>query len=191
MARPRTFDEEQALEGAMRLFWSSGYDATSTEELCEATGLRRSSIYNTFRSKHELFVQALSRYLDWKANAYLERLTGQSTAPDRVRAMLRYAVDQAVKSGRAGCFAVNTITERSIRDPEVDALLRADASRRIAALRDVLVAGQRVGEVDKAKDPGVLAHFIDATLAGIHVAARSGKSRRTLQAIADTAVRAL
>jgi TetR/AcrR family transcriptional regulator, transcriptional repressor for nem operon len=185
------FDEEQALEGAMRLFWSSGYDATSTEELCEATGLRRSSIYNTFRSKHELFLQALSRYLDWKTGAYLELLTGESPAADRVHALLRYAADQATKSGRDGCFAVNTITERSSRDPEVDALLRADASRRIAAIRDVLAAGQRVGEVDRAKDPDALANFIDATLAGIHVAARSGKSRRTLREIADTAVLAL
>lgn len=185
------FDEEQALDGAMRLFWSSGYEATSTEELCEATGLGRSSIYNTFRSKHELFLKALSRYLDWKTNAYLEVLTGDSPARQRVHALLRHAVDQAVKSGRDGCFAVNTITERSNRDPEVDALLRADASRRIAAIRDVLAAGQRAGEVDKSRDPGVLANFVDATLAGIHVAARSGRSRRTLQAIADTAVSAL
>ncbi|HET6732525.1 TetR/AcrR family transcriptional regulator [Mycobacterium sp.] len=191
MARPRMFDEEQALEGAMRLFWSSGYDATSTEELCEATGLRRSSIYNTFRSKHELFLQALSRYLVWKTGAYLELLTGESPAAERVHEMLRYAADQAAKSGRDGCFAVNTITERSSRDPEVDALLRADTSRRIAAIRDVLAAGQRVGEVDRAKDPDALANFIDATLAGIHVAARGGKSRRTLRAIADTAVLAL
>jgi hypothetical protein len=86
---------------------------------------------------------------------------------------------------------VNTVTERSNRDPEVDALLRADVARRLAAIRDVLVAGQRAGEVDKSKDPGVLAEFIDATLAGIHVAARSGRNRRTLQAIADTAVVAL
>jgi AcrR family transcriptional regulator len=185
------FDEEQALERAMRLFWASGYEATSTEELCEATGLRRSSIYNTFHSKHELFLQALSRYLEWKTNAYLELLTGTSPAPERVRALLRHAVNQAVKSGRDGCFAVNTITERSSRDPEVDALLRADAERRIAAIRDVLAAGQRAGEVDRTKDPAVLANFIDATLAGIHVAARSGKSSRTLKAVADTAMSAV
>jgi TetR/AcrR family transcriptional repressor of nem operon len=185
------FDEEQALDGAMRLFWSSGYEGTSTEELCDATGLGRSSIYNTFRSKHELFLKALSRYLDWKANAYLEVLAGDSPARERVHALLRHAVDHAVKSGRDGCFAVNTVTERSNRDPEVDALLRADVARRLAAIRDVLVAGQRAGELDKSKDPGVLAEFIDATLAGIHVAARSGRNRRTLQAIADTAVAAL
>ncbi|CAM5616019.1 TetR/AcrR family transcriptional regulator OS=Streptomyces alboniger OX=132473 GN=CP975_28210 PE=4 SV=1 [Streptomyces alboniger] len=64
MARPRTFDEERALDAAMHAFWVKGYEATSTQDLCEATGLGRSSIYNTFSSKHALFRRALARYMD-------------------------------------------------------------------------------------------------------------------------------
>jgi AcrR family transcriptional regulator len=191
MARPREFEEERALEAAMRQFWSSGYQATSTEQLCEATGLRRSSIYNTFHSKHALFLRTLSRYLDWKTDAYLALLEADAPARDRVRALLQYAVDQAVQVGRDGCFAVNTTTERSPCDPEADLLLRKDAERRTRAIRDVVAAAQRAGQVDRSKDPSALAEFVNATLAGIHVAARNGRSRRTLEAIADTALTAL
>src|SRR5690606_8821359 len=63
MARPRTFEEEQALEAAMRAFWRRGYEATSTQDLCAATGLGRSSVYNAFDSKRELFTRALRRYM--------------------------------------------------------------------------------------------------------------------------------
>jgi AcrR family transcriptional regulator len=64
MPRPRTFDEDRAIDAAMRLFWTSGYEATSTQDLCEATGLGRSSIYNTFTSKRDLFDRALRRYTE-------------------------------------------------------------------------------------------------------------------------------
>ena len=58
----------------MHTFWANGYDATTTEDLCAATGLGRSSIYNTFTSKHELFRRALLRYVD------SERATAASRA---------------------------------------------------------------------------------------------------------------
>ncbi|HEY4569169.1 MAG TPA: TetR/AcrR family transcriptional regulator, partial [Kribbella sp.] len=44
----------------MRLFWTSGYEATSTQDLCAATGLGRSSVYNTFTSKKALFQRTLT-----------------------------------------------------------------------------------------------------------------------------------
>ncbi|NUS02366.1 MAG: helix-turn-helix transcriptional regulator, partial [Nonomuraea sp.] len=59
MARPRTFEEDRAVEAAMRAFWDAGYEATSTQDLCAATGLGRSSIYNTFAGKRDLFERAL------------------------------------------------------------------------------------------------------------------------------------
>ncbi|CAM5718428.1 hypothetical protein SALBM311S_08525 [Streptomyces alboniger] len=64
MARPRTFDEEGALDAAMRTFWEKGYESTSTQDLCDATGLGRSSIYNTFKGQARLFERVLARYID-------------------------------------------------------------------------------------------------------------------------------
>src|SRR5258708_8354183 len=64
MARPREFDIDIALDRAMEAFWEKGYEATSLDDLCEVTGLSRSSLYATFGSKRTLLLQAVDRYVD-------------------------------------------------------------------------------------------------------------------------------
>ena len=83
MARPRKFDEGRALDAAMEAFWAAGYEATSTQDLCDATGLGRSSIYNTFKSKHDLFERALARYMEWQERRAVRAAGGRDCPHDR------------------------------------------------------------------------------------------------------------
>jgi len=62
--RPVEFDRNVALEEAMQLFWSRGYEATSLPELLERMGIARSSFYQSFGSKQDLFLEAVERYRD-------------------------------------------------------------------------------------------------------------------------------
>ena len=41
----------------MQVFWSKGYEAASLDDLCEGTGLNRSSLYAAFGDKHALFAR--------------------------------------------------------------------------------------------------------------------------------------
>lgn len=61
MRRPE-FDRDEVLDTAMRAFWEKGYFDTSIQDLSDTTGLQRSSLYATFKSKHELYMSALRRY---------------------------------------------------------------------------------------------------------------------------------
>lgn len=178
------------MDAAMRAFWAAGYEATSTQDLCEATGLGRSSIYNTFKSKHELFERALRRYMELKDAATLELLEGGGTARERIGGLLRRMIEDE-HAERLGCLVVNTGIELAPRDPEVAELLRRNYERRLEALRAVLAEGQRNGEIVPDRDPVELAHFVIATINGIRVSARSGAGREVLEAIAGTALRAL
>ncbi len=60
--RKRTFDEEQALEAAMRVFWQKGYVGTSLSDLTAALGINKPSLYAAFGNKEQLFASALARY---------------------------------------------------------------------------------------------------------------------------------
>src|SRR4051794_39983970 len=195
MARPRTFDDGRVLDAAMRAFWANGYEATSTRDLCEAVGLDRSSVYNAFSSKRELFKRALLRYVETMTAAQLEILEDQSRpAIDRIRALLDGAVDSEEenrRNGHSGCLTVNTTVEFAGRDPEIARLLDRDLARRLEALQAAIETGRRDGSITSTRDPGDLARFVNAVIAGIRVVARGGADRVALTAIAATAMDAL
>jgi TetR/AcrR family transcriptional regulator, transcriptional repressor for nem operon len=194
--RPRTFDEDRAVDAAMRTFWANGYEATTTEDLCAATGLGRSSIYNTFTSKHELFRRALLHYVETMTTFQLGILEDEERAPaERLRALFSAVIDGEMatrRDGRSiGCLTVNTTVELAGRDPEAAEILDRDMERRAAALRIVIAAGQRAGEITSGRDPVALARYLNAVIGGMRVAGQGGADRAVLQSIADTALDAL
>ncbi|MCK7628224.1 TetR/AcrR family transcriptional regulator [Streptomyces sp. RS10V-4] len=193
MARPRKFDEERAVDAAMEAFWAAGYEATSTQDLCDATGLGRSSIYNTFKSKHDLFERALARYMQRKNGELAELLeSGDRTAREKLRALLQRVIDEEFTrhpDGR-GCLVVNTAVEVSSHDPSVAATLERDYGVRLEMVRAVIAAGQRDGDIDPGKDARTLAHLLIASVAGLRVSARAGVGRAALEGVADATLTA-
>ncbi|MEQ4719906.1 TetR/AcrR family transcriptional regulator [Nonomuraea sp. B19D2] len=187
MGRPRKFEEDRAIEAAMRAFWSAGYEATSTQELCAATGLGRSSIYNTFASKHDLFEKALRRYMEQRNAALAELLDADLPLKEKIRTVLWWAVDPD-PGEPPGCLVVNSMTELAPHDPQIAALLRRDNDRRRQMVRAAIETGRARGEIDPDKDPLALAHFVFATVSGLRVAARGGTDRDGLESIAKTAL---
>ncbi|MFI1382825.1 TetR/AcrR family transcriptional regulator [Embleya sp. NPDC020886] len=193
MARPRKFDEDEAVQAALEAFWVAGYEATSTQDLCDATGLGRSSIYNTFAGKHELFLRALRSYIEHMTSLQVANLESDRPVHDKIRALLSVIVaEESDETGdRRGCLVVNTAIELAGRDPEVALLLKRDYARRHAAIKAAIDNGRLAGEVDRDKDAGALAHAVIGTVSGIRLAARSGVDRAGLEAIANTTLGAL
>lgn len=76
----------------MLAFWKSGYNATSIQELEQATGLKRTSIYNAFGDKRQLFRRALQRYLSTVLSGFLQALATKSTAHGAIRAVLEEVI---------------------------------------------------------------------------------------------------
>ncbi|WP_371402220.1 TetR/AcrR family transcriptional regulator [Kribbella sp. NBC_00662] len=189
MPRPRTFDEDRAIDAAMRVFWTAGYEATSTQDLCEATGLGRSSIYNTFSSKRDLFDRALRRYVDQFTAAQLEVIE-DATVPirERVRRILWTAVEPE-PDDPTGCFVINTIVELGPKDAEILDLLDRDHETKLAALTDAIRTAQASGEVDPEQDATGLATYVFTVLGGLRVAARRGADRAGQQAVVEATLR--
>ena len=64
MARPRVFDTDVALSGAMDVFWEHGYEGASRPYLLIGMHLTCGSLYKAFNDKKSLFLTVLNRYED-------------------------------------------------------------------------------------------------------------------------------
>lgn len=74
MSGRKQFNEDYALDAAMKVFWHQGYEATSLSDLETATGLNKSSIYNTYQSKEILFNRCLERFIEEYGKEAIARL---------------------------------------------------------------------------------------------------------------------
>ncbi|OOC53236.1 MULTISPECIES: TetR/AcrR family transcriptional regulator [Nocardiopsis] len=196
MGRPRQFDEERVIQRACREFWAKGFDGTSTADLCQATGLTRSSLYNTFHSKEHLFRRALSHYVNTMTARQGTVLDASgSSGLERIRSLLTVIVDDETanqESGHgSGCFTVNTITTIASRNPDIARVVEADLHRRLSSLRLAIMDGQLDGSIAADRDPGDLAWYVTSLVYGMRVAAQSGAGRTALEGIASTGIEAL
>jgi TetR/AcrR family transcriptional repressor of nem operon len=184
--RPREFDEQAALDALTGLFWQKGYEATSIADIVRVSGVNKSSLYNAYGSKQDLFRFVLSRYVERRMAALADladNSTGAATAP------LHSFLDAIREFGRAGCLAVNTSTELGTSDPAVVTLAQDYRDRTRASVRQIVaVVSDKSGLA-----PDLIESRTDMLLAfllGFSVAVRGGAKddevERFIQAAHDT-----
>ncbi|MEV5428222.1 TetR/AcrR family transcriptional regulator [Streptomyces sp. NPDC052701] len=193
MARPRQFDEQDAVVRATELFWRRGYHATSVRDLGDELKLTPSSLYRTFKDKHTLFLRALDHYRATES-VQAERLLGADSRP--IRHVLRDWMLWLVtcppdgETGR-GCFVVNTATELGTTDGEVSRRTEAAFEVTRQALRSLLLQGRRKGELPTDLDADAAVELLFTTVLGLRVRERAGHDPARLATAIDVAIRAL
>jgi TetR/AcrR family transcriptional regulator, transcriptional repressor for nem operon len=192
MARPRQFDQDEALDGAMRLFWTAGFRGTSVDDLTAATGLSRSSLYNAFSGKHALFMRALDHY---RALVVPEKM-GALASPDAGIAEVRAYLDGLVEDllsedGRQGCLLVNSAIELAAEDDDVARVVRAHQHLLAEHVERALRNSAARGEIAPLDDPAASARALVATAHGLMVIGKADPDEALLRAIVDSALAAL
>lgn len=192
MARPREFDEEEALRKAMEIFWRKGLGATSLTDLTEGMGVARSSLYSSFGDKETLFARALDRYMGEVSAERVRILRNARSVREGLRDFFAHHIRVALDPRTPpGCMVVNTALELESLPAHLAELLDSRARAGEAAVDALLKRGQAAGEIDRTKDTRSFAAMIVALSYGIHVMARMHGDRKKLQVIADTAIAAV
>jgi TetR/AcrR family transcriptional repressor of nem operon len=192
MPRPREFDDERVLDAAMEAFWTRGYAATSAQDLVDATGLGRSSLYNAFAGKHQLYEQALRRYLERNTEADVALLDRPGPVKQRVRELLLGVIDADLGDPqRRGCLAVNAAIELAGKDEAVTVAVRRVFARVEEALVVALERGQRDGEITGERSARALARFVLNAIYGLRVLGKAATDRTPLLDVVEATVSAL
>ena len=187
MARPKSFDDDVALDAAIGVFREHGYEGTSAQMLVDAMGIGRQSLYNSFGDKAGLYSAAVRRYAIGETQAHREALRTGNRAIEGIFAM----VDRVVREARTPCLGVNSIAELGTSWPALNEIrTAADRSLRTAVVAQV-EAAQAEGDIAAALDPDVIATWFVASFAGIRIAARGGASPEHLTSLGELTLRAL
>ncbi|MDR3079848.1 MAG: TetR/AcrR family transcriptional regulator, partial [Streptomyces sp.] len=179
--RPRSFDLDAATAAALRTLWTKGYEATTVEDLVEATGVSLSSLYAAFGNKHGVLEAALARY-DRDRDDLLGPLEHCETGLEELHRFLGRVRRAVSEAGVPGCFMVNTATEVAPRDERI----AAHANRYRERVRDGIAQALRraveLGELPALEEEDILgrARLLQAALYGVQVAARSGDREEAL-----------
>ena len=184
--RPREFDREEALEQAMNLFWSQGYEATGVADLCDRMGLGRQSLYNTYGDKESLFKEALAHYEETMLRPMMDTLETPGSGLENVRRVLDMW-ERGFEDGTRGCLMANSIAEFGMRAPQFTEQLTTMLGRVEKAFRTALERASAAGELPEGRDPQALARLFTTIGQGLSTVGKldaSGAMVRDSTAIA-------
>ncbi|GGU67746.1 TetR/AcrR family transcriptional regulator [Streptomyces lavendofoliae] len=193
MARPRQFDEKNAVTSATDLFWRRGYHATSVRDLGDELKLTPSSLYRTFTDKHTLFLRALDHYRATESVQARQRLdTTDRPVREALREWMLWLVTcPADGKPSRGCFVVNTATELGTTDEKVQQRTEAAFEVTRQALRSALAEGRDRGELSEDLDADAAAELLFTTVLGLRVRERAGHDLKRLTTAIDFVIRGL
>ena len=189
--RPRSFDPQRALESAMALFWERGFACASLQDLLRATGLSKSSLYQTFGSKRELFAHCIRHYSQSRAAQMREQLGAAPTALDFLRACFAEIAATGSAQARHGCLVMNTASEFAQSDADIAALVGDSLAGFRSVFREAVERARREGDIPADSDCAALADYLLSSVSGLRTMAKAGADRARLQTTADIVLRAL
>ena len=177
--RPRSFDPDAALARAGERFRRGGLAGTSLDDLADATGLNRPSLYAAFGDKRALYLAALDRSYGRLVRAFDALDAADLPLRQSLQAMFRWTIDGYLtgERGPAGCIAISTAATAAVEDEEVRARLNAFLTLeddRIAAL----LAARGVN------DAPAKARLVASVIHSLSTRVRSGAGKDELDSIA-------
>jgi TetR/AcrR family transcriptional regulator, transcriptional repressor for nem operon len=184
MARTKEFDQEEALDAAMHLFWERGYETTSVQELVDATGVQRQSLYDTFGSKHEMFLQSLMRYQASEGHQMGELMNKHPKGGlPLIQAIFQSCASRTISDDR-GCFVVNCAAQLGHSDELAAERVRIGRDGLQQVFEKCLEQAREARQLKSSSSDSALAQFLVNAFFGLRLMART----RPTKAMIDNVV---
>ncbi|CCD99094.1 TetR/AcrR family transcriptional regulator [Bradyrhizobium sp. STM 3809] len=188
--RPRAYEPDVALGKALDLFRTTGFSATSLDDLSAATGMNRPSLYGAFGDKRELYIKSYQRYRDNARALMGEVFRNDGPVRRQLEQIFASALDIYLsgEEGPRGCFTVMTAGSEAVADPDIRAMVQNALTELDKAFAHCFRRAKEKGELPEGADPAVLAQMASATIHSIAVRARARVPREALEAIVAGAI---
>lgn len=185
------FVPDEALDEALSVFWEKGFEGTSMRDLLDATDLSKSSVYQTFGSKAELFELCLDRYANRVATEMRLKFEQSPNARKFFEALFLGLAGQATESGARGCFLMNSVTEFGTEPVAFQPALQRGMRLFYGVFLDAVETGLQEGSISCTKHPRDVADFLLGSMAGLMTLGKSGISGKRARGMANLVLESL
>jgi AcrR family transcriptional regulator len=183
--RPRAFDRDDALDKAMRVFWTRGYEGTSLTDLTAAMGINSPSLYGAFGGKEALFRQALDRY----GQTFARNCRAGRTAREAVATWLLEAARVFTdRTHPPGCMVVLSAINCAERNAPIRDLLAGMRRDNLESVRARLKLGVAEGDLPENADLDAIVRFYGTVLHGLSIQSLDGATEAELVSVVDSAM---
>lgn len=190
--RPREFDIDRALEAATQQFWAVGYEATSLQDLLKTMSLSKSSLYQTFGNKHELFVRCLDYYQQSMVDKLSEQLANSTSVKQFMSDFLEGVIAEAKNNGdRKGCLLVNTANELSQRDADIAKAVTDGTNNVAQVFQRAIELGKQQKEISVEFPTEHLVSYLIASISGLRTMIKAGAEKNSLKPVVELIVKNL
>ncbi|KMP12317.1 hypothetical protein UR09_01500 [Candidatus Nitromaritima sp. SCGC AAA799-A02] len=187
--RPKNFEENEALDAAMQVFWEKGYEATSIQDLVDRMGINRFSIYESFGNKHELFLSACNQYKELMTEQRLQRLRTGESGMLAIRDFFSMAMKKPTRAGKAkGCLITNSIVELALHDKEAKAICGDFLVRLEDSFHEALKRAKKNKELRSKRSLRELASYLTCFAQGLGVTGKMGNDPAKTRRMIETAL---
>ena len=184
MARSKAFNEEDVLDKAVAVFWAKGYEATSVQDLVDAMGIQRGSLYATFGSKQQLFLQSLDRYGKVVVKQLLDILESKPSAIESIELFFAQLVEHLLTAGPLrSCLVTNSAIERGLRDEATKQKVLHLLNALEKGFYTALQRASKNGEISQNLDLKKVASFLTSNMQGLLVMGKVCSESSTLEGI--------
>lgn len=181
--RPPAFNYEDALQKAMQVFWSYGYEGASMATLTEAMGINKPSLYGAFGSKEALFRKVVEQYLSGPV-AFVSVALKATTAREVVEKLLTQVAEFLSNPAHPkGCMVIQGALTCGQGAEAIQHTLISQRQGYEQALRQRFMKAQAEHDLSPTADPAALAKYIATIHQGMSVQATSGATKEELMQI--------
>ncbi len=178
--REKQFDQDLALNKALDVFWVKGFEATSMQELVDAMGVNRASMYQTYGNKSELFTAAINQYMDHSLGFIRDMLEAGGSPLGNIKQLFIRLVEQSLGTNMSGCFINNTAAELGPHDPLMAGKVRYFWEQFEGLFNDTLQRAIAHAELSQNTNTKKWAALLNSTLQGLIIKTKAGIAKDKL-----------
>ncbi len=184
MGRNKQFELNKVLDCAMREFWRKGYSATSIPKLEAEMGISRQSLYDTFKSKRDLFLSVLKYYHQHVIVKNFSFIEKSSSPKNGICEYFRArAKDALSNSDIQGCLVTNSIAELAQHDDQVRTQVNITLKHMRSVFRDALSRAQKGSEISNQLDIDTTADFLLNNAQGLFIMSRMNVEKSSVNGV--------